>query len=47
MHSSCGEDSALAVFACLEQEALLDDHGTVVLLDAAGTEVARLAYSGG
>lgn len=44
VHSSCGTDDERAVFACLEDEAFDDDAGVVTLLDAAGTEVARLAY---
>lgn len=47
VHSSCGQDGEQAVFACLEQEALDDERGLVALLDAAGTEVARLAYPDG
>ena len=33
-----------AVFVGLDEEVLDDDVGTVVLLDAAGTEVARFEY---
>ena len=44
VHTSCGEDSEDAVFACLGDEALNDEAGLVMLLDAAGTEVARLEY---
>jgi hypothetical protein len=44
VHPACGSDTDRAVFACLETAVLPDDGGTVILLDAAGTEVARFAY---
>ena len=44
VHTSFGEDSEQAVFVCLDGEALNDQSGTVMLFDAAGTEVAPLKY---
>jgi hypothetical protein len=44
VHTACGEDTAEAVFNCLETEVLGDDGDVLVLRDAAGTEVHRFAY---
>lgn len=44
VHTACGDDSADAVFACLDAEALPDHGGVVTLLDSAGGEVAAFAY---
>ncbi|MBS3940500.1 MAG: lamin tail domain-containing protein [Actinobacteria bacterium] len=44
VHSSCGENTDEAVFVCLDDEALDDDGGVLVLRDSAGAEVARFAY---
>lgn len=44
VHTSCGEDTDEAVFACLDTEMLDDDGDVLRLLDAAGSEVARFAY---
>jgi hypothetical protein len=44
VHSSCGEDTDEAVFACVDAEVLDDDGDVVRLLDSAAGEVAVLAY---
>ncbi len=44
VHTSCGEDTDEAVFACLDVEVLDDDGDVLRLLDSAGSEVARFAY---
>lgn len=44
VHPGSGETDEDAVFVGLDEEVLDDDVGTVVLLDAAGTEVARFEY---
>lgn len=47
VHSSCGESTDDAVFACAGVE-VLDDQGDVLTLrDSAGTEVAELRYDDG
>lgn len=44
VHSSCGESTDEAVFACVESE-VLDDTGDILTLrDSAGGEVAVFAY---
>ncbi|MFP5322955.1 MAG: lamin tail domain-containing protein [Acidimicrobiia bacterium] len=47
VHPGPGETGEDAVFLGLDQEVLHDDAGTVVLKDAAGTEVARFDYPEG
>lgn len=44
VHSSCGESTDTAVFACAEAEALDDDGDLLTLRDSAGGEVAQLGY---
>lgn len=44
VHPGPGETDDDAVFVGLDEEVLDDDGATVVLLDAAGTEVARFEY---
>jgi hypothetical protein len=44
VHPGPGETDEEAVFVGLDEEVLDDDAGTVILRDAAGTEVARFDY---
>lgn len=46
VHSSCGESTEEAVFACAGVEVLDDDGDVLTLRDSAGTEVAELRYDG-
>jgi hypothetical protein len=47
VHPGPGETGEEAVFVGLDEEVLADDAGTVVLKDAAGSEVARFEYGEG
>lgn len=44
VYTGTGEDTDDAIYAGLEGDVLGDDGDTVVLLDAAGSEVARFTY---
>lgn len=46
VYTGTGEDGDDAIYAGLEGDVLGDDGDTVVLLDAAGSEVARFEYGG-
>lgn len=47
VHSSCGESTEAAVFACAGVEVLDDEGDVLTLRDSAGTEVAELRYDDG
>jgi hypothetical protein len=44
VHSSCGESTEAAVYACAETEVLDDEGDVLTLRDSAGGDVATFAY---